>query len=109
MYTQIKFSIKPSIVSEFKAKCRFANVSMASEISRFMSGQAITKKQDTTTRQHRRKAIKSMVKELEEIMDAEQRYMDNIPENLQSSRTYEAAEQTVQALEEALGILTEAY
>jgi hypothetical protein len=60
-------------------------------------------------RRHRRKAIKSMAIQLSMIRDAEEAYMDNIPENLRNSSRYTAAEQTLELLEEALELLREAY
>jgi hypothetical protein len=94
----------------FKEKRTNAGVSMSSEISGSMSGQNSGKTQaPPETRQLRRKALKTLVQQLESIMGAEQRYMENIPENLQNSRMYESAEQSVSALEEALCILAEVY
>jgi hypothetical protein len=107
-YTQIKVSVGPEIAVEFKKKCQVKGVSMASEISRFMSGEI--KKADTcSTRQRRRKALVSLIVQLEEICDAEKQYLDNIPINLQNGDRYEAAEQAYTALEEALALLYQAY
>jgi adenine specific DNA methylase Mod len=107
-YTQIKVSVQPEIAAKFKAKCQVKGVSMASEISRFMSNES--KKTDTcSTRQKRRKALGSVILLLEEICDAEKEYWDNIPINLQNGERYEAAEQAYTAMEEALGLLHQAY
>lgn len=119
-YTQVKVSIKPEIAAKFKAECAAKGVSMASEISRFMSGQKSSShneakvskalhKQDFATRQLRRKATTKLITQLEAIIDAEQQYKDNIPINLQNSSIYETAEQAVSALEEALSNLHEAF
>ena len=109
-YTQVKVSVAPEIAAEFKARCVSAGVSMAGELSSFMSLHKCTpKKPSTKTRQLRRKVLKSLIQQLEEILHAEQQYLDNIPANLQNSQVYEAAELTVTALEEALNILNEAY
>ena len=114
-YTQLKVSVPPELAATFKARCKEKNVSMASEISRFMSIEtkgcrpAKSAAGPYATRQKRRKALKSLVDQLEALMGAEQSYLENIPENLQSSCRYEDAEQTVSALEEALEILGEAY
>jgi len=105
-YTQVKVSVNQEIAAEFKAKCQCAGVSMASEISRFMSGQ--TPKKATpkvSTRRERRRALDNAIMLLESIVDAEQDYKHNIPINLQNSQRYEAAEHTVSTLEEALNIL----
>lgn len=58
----------------------------------------------------RRKDIDTIIQALEEIreqiqfvLEEEQEYLDNIPENLQNSERYETAETAVQELEEADG------
>jgi len=108
--TQVKFSIQQEIAAAFKAKCAAAGVSMASEISRFMSGHIPKKTEpNVTTRQQRRRALSKAILLLEAIADAEQDYKDNIPINLQNSQRYEAAEQAASALEEALDILHNTY
>lgn len=114
-YTQVKISVPKEAAAAFKASCLSAGVSMASEINRFMvtqTGAARPTKTPAgayTTRQQRRKALYSVIARIQEIMDAEQNYMDNIPENLQNSALHDAAEQAVSALDEALTILSEAY
>ena len=57
----------------------------------------------------RRKEIQRILDELYELRDAvdavtdeEQEYLDNIPENLQSGERYEAAEEAVSQLGDAL-------
>ena len=45
---------------------------------------------------------------LEMLHDEEEEYMENIPENLQSSERYEKAEAAVSALESAISSLEEA-
>lgn len=45
---------------------------------------------------------------LESLRDDEQDYLDNIPENLQSSERYEIAESAVDSLDSALSSLEEA-
>jgi len=107
-YTQIKVSVQPEIAAKFKAKCQTKDVSMASEISRFMSGEN-KKAEPCSTRQRRRKALVSVITQLEEIFYAEKQYLDNIPINLQNAPAYEAAEQAATAMEEALGLLYQAY
>lgn len=114
-YVQVKVSVQPEIAAAFKAKCLADNVSMASEISKFMAGQTTENRPKKTsadpyvTRQKRRKALNALIQLLHSIMCAEQGYLDNIPENLRNSQTYEVAEFSVSAFEEALGILEGAY
>lgn len=40
---------------------------------------------------------------LEELMQEEEEYRDNMPENLQSSERYEKADEACYAMEEAIG------
>jgi hypothetical protein len=114
-YTQVKVSVNPEIAAAFKEKCFNDGISMASEISRFMSEQTnINRKKKLQaepfgTRQRRRKALVSLIGQLEEILDAEQDYWHNIPINLQNGQAYEAAEHAVSALEEVLSLLHGAY
>jgi hypothetical protein len=107
-YTQVKISVQPEIAEAFKRKCQARGVSMTSELSRFM-GKTIMKPDSCSTRQKRRKALGSIILQLEEICDAEKRYWDNIPANLQNGERYEAAEQAYTAMEEALELLYQAY
>ena len=62
-----------------------------------------------TTKRQRRAAMKRILSQLEQIKAAEERSRDNIPQNLQGSSAYEAAEECINALEEALEILDSAY
>ena len=63
----------------------------------------------------RRKCLANLSEILEELKisvetlrDEEQDYMDNMPENFQSSERYEAAEEAVSNLDDALNSLDEA-
>jgi len=112
-YTQVKVSVPPEIAAAFKERCIADGVSMAGEISRFMSGRDRHVPKSSAapyaTRRKRHEALTALAGQLEAIREAEQQYLDNIPANLQNSRMYEVAEQTVAALEEALSILDGAY
>jgi hypothetical protein len=83
-YVQVKFSIEPELAAAFKAKCESEGVSMASEISRFMSQKtgvsrcARSIKDPYVTRPQRRKALQALLNELESIKDAEQSYCEAI-------------------------------
>lgn len=50
----------------------------------------------------RKQEIKSS---LEELRDAEEEYIDNMPENMQSGEKYDAAKQAVSDLDEAIDML----
>ena len=115
-YTQLKLSLNPEIAAAFKQSCLAKEVSMASEITRFMTensaGADSSKSSQSVavaTRLQRRKAVKHILDLLGSIIDAETQYMENIPQNLRNSRNYDIAEQSLDALEEALDLLENAY
>jgi len=63
----------------------------------------------------RRKAIKKIIEQLEvlsdqisDLQDEEQDYMDNMPENLQTSERYDIAEAAVDSLSNAQSSVDEA-
>jgi hypothetical protein len=60
---------------------------------------------DYTTRRRRRTAIKTIIKQLEQIKANEETSLNNMPENLQSSEAYDVAEEAVASLEEAIEVL----
>jgi len=114
-YTQIKAAVRPEIAAAFKAACQADNVSMNSELSRFMESRgadvsALKPEKDLLASRGRRgKLLGALIEQLERIKDAEETYKENIPENLQGSVRYENAEQAIEALEEALEALYGAY
>ena len=57
----------------------------------------------------RRKALKDIIIQLEEIRSAENAYKEKIPENLQSGEAYESAEETVELIEQAIELLNESF
>jgi len=61
------------------------------------------------TKPQRRKAIREIILELEAIVAAEKRYVDNAPLNLQAAQKYEEAEQNIAIMEEAVDILADAF
>ena len=114
-YAQVKVSIDPGVAAAFKASCASAGISMAKVLTKLMaeySGNSRQKNQISNTwntRQQRRKAVKNMLDSLEGIKQAEEAYADNIPDNLRGSVRYEAAEQSIEALSEAIELLIQAY
>jgi hypothetical protein len=117
IYTQIKVSTDPEVAAGFKAACKDAGVSMASEIGAFMKSRtpflkeraAKTVTEPADTRPKRRARVKKIIDELERIKDSEETYAERIPENLQSGPAYEAAGEAVEAIEEAVCLLREAF
>ena len=110
MATQVKISVHPDLAASFKAACTASNVSLTGKLSEFMAEYSnfLMKGKpfpDYTTKRKRRAAIKSIIKQLEQLRNFEERSRDNIPENLQGSELYENADQCVSWLEEAIEIL----
>ena len=114
-YAQVKVSVPKELAAEFRAKCKVDGVSMASKIAEFMNAEiggskpAKTPKDSSSTRPMRRKELKYHIDCIAALADQERNYMENIPENLQNSCRYEAAEHSVTAMEDGVDILSEAY
>jgi hypothetical protein len=113
---QLKVSIERDLAETFKASCMARGVSMASEISRFIrevSGTSmpspVIMPSITSTRRHRRNAAAKIAECIRSIADAEEDYKENIPENLKGGVAYDAATTAVDALEEAISLLEEAF
>jgi hypothetical protein len=116
-YKQVKVSVDPEIADAFKYACETAGVSMAGELSRFMSEfSAVAKRRklaatadDFTTRRKRRKAVAEMISRMEQVRDAEMHSHDNVPENLRGSCDYEEAEERILIMDEAIELLESIY
>jgi hypothetical protein len=110
-YKQVKVYVPARIVHAFKGTCAAHDMSMSAFIAKLMADASGADRPspkedpDYSTRRRRRAAIVSIVKQLEEIKEYEERYRDNIPENLQNSAVYEAAEQYIELLDEVIEIL----
>jgi len=120
-YTQIKAYVKPEIAAAFKTACAAAGVSMAGELSRFMADYAAvtvanhvinikTERTDSvSTMKMRRKTVRTVAGLLEQVRDAEERFINNAPENLHSAPIYENAGQYVSVLDDVIEQLGEIY
>ena len=64
---------------------------------------------DVSTRRKRRKAMTLVIELLEKIRHAEEQYMERMPINLQSGGAYTAADESVDAIIEAIIGLLNAY
>jgi hypothetical protein len=110
---QLKIWVEPALAEAFGNVCASAKTSMAKEISGFMAqrvGRGVpTGASRIATRKDRRMAIRRIIAELEAVRDAEGRYMDNIPVNLQGGAAYEAAGETVEAIEQAIAALEDSF
>jgi len=106
---QIKFTIESDIVSAFKARCKSEGVSMTSVIRQYMKTSQPAKgvKIKTDTRPLRRKAVLEIIGLLNGIMQMEEQYRDNIPEQFESR--YESADQACEQLSEAISCLEDAF
>ena len=116
-FKQLKVSVEPDLAESFKTACMNAGVSMASELSTFMAARANTiaripakaRNDGYETRAKRRHHVGQIVIQLETIMGYEDAYRARIPENLQSGPAYENAEMAIDALEQAIDLLKNAY
>jgi len=114
-YTQLKISVNPDIKEAFMAACAGRGVSMAGVLTAYMAEYAEMpipheeKTVDYSTRKKRREAVANAVRNLTQIMDTEEDYRDRIPTNLQGSEKYERADATVEAINEAIKILKDAF
>ena len=61
------------------------------------------------TRRMRREAVKDIVKLLIKIREAEQKYLDNVPDNLQSSECFEIGENAVDIFDEIISLFADVY
>ena len=108
---QVKVTVCRDVADVFKDACAAADVSMASALSQFMTdyaGSAPAKPGPAagyTTRRRRRAAIKKMIRQLVQIRNCEERYLDRIPENLQGSSISDAAEEFLSCIDEAIDAL----
>jgi hypothetical protein len=107
--TQVKFTIESDIVATFRARCAAEGVSMVSVIRKWMKDGIPNKdaRINTSTRPHRKKAVRDLTTLLNCIMDSESEYRDSIPE--QFIQRYEAADYACDMLVEAINCLEEAF
>jgi len=122
-YSEIKASLGKDLVERFKAQCREDGVSIASVLAALMTdycGQPPQEKEHREqtkhkeidpygTRPKRRRAISIITGHLEEILQNETTYRDNMPENLQHSIRAESSDCSIEKLGEALEAMREAY
>jgi len=118
-YTQVKVYVNPDVAADFKAACAARGESMAAVMSQAMldyCGKKPGKKPkakpsapDYSSRGKRRTALRYHAEQIEAIRDAEETYKDNIPETLQGGQRYDDANQTIEALDEAVDALSQAF
>jgi len=115
-YRQLKISAPPDVAESFKSACAANGVSMASVIVRFMREYAALgaapgkpKADPTATRRLRRKGVRAAIAAISDILDAEIRYLERIPESFHGSDAHVDAERSVEAMEAAIDALEEIY
>ena len=116
-YTQIKAYVAPDIASAFKAVCAVADASMNSVLSQFMAeycGMQTSKKlaietDFVSTNKKRRKKHEELVSQLVQLRDAQEYANDNVHDNFRDTENYEAAEERVAKMDEAIDILKSVY
>jgi len=114
-YAQVKVSVNPEIAAAFKAACAAHSSSQACVLSKFMVeySQASFKKIEPAdclnSRKKRRAAIKEIAARLAEVLAAEERYRNNVPENLEGTKWHEASEESIAVLEEIIERLFDVY
>jgi len=113
-YTSVKVAVKPQTAADFKAACAAAGTSMACELANFMNiyvnpPQEKYIPKNVKTLGNRRKAMAVILTLMTEMRDAEDEFMNNMPENLQSSSRYEEADERLSSLDEVLDTIKDLY
>jgi hypothetical protein len=116
-YAEIKASLQKDLVEQFKKKCKENGVSIASvlamQMSEYCGRSILPKKVKKTclydTRPKRRKMTAIIADQLDDILQNETMYRENIPVNLENSIRAESADSSIEKLREALDAIYEAY
>jgi len=125
-YRQLKISVNPDTATLFKAACAANNVSMAGVLSKFMDEYSHTENMaerqpkieicsrdksfnTLETRRKRRNAVNNIRLQMQQLVIAEERYLDAVPENLHGSKWYDDAEHSIELIQEILELLSEIY
>jgi hypothetical protein len=112
---QVKIYADRELAETFKALCAKGGTSVTAELSGYMRRRTHLKEPASVTGNHtdrrwqRKAAANRIVSLLVKIRDAEESYLDSIPENLCGGPMAEAAGETVDRLNEAIDALEEAY
>jgi len=113
---QLKITIDHEITKAFKAACKANKVSMTKELSEFMVKRANILNHSANTQQTRldnrggrRKEFADLISRIEAIREAEDEYKNRIPINLRNGPAYDSAENAVDMLDQAIGLLYEVF
>jgi len=116
-YTQIKAYVPPNTAAAFKAACTATGVSMNSVLSQFIADYCdmqtgIKTKNDAnllSTNRKRRKRHEELLNHLIKLRDAQASTNDNVHENFRNTENFEAAQERVAMMDEAIEILESIY
>jgi len=116
-YTQIKAYVAPNTASSFRAACAAAGVSMNSVLSQFMADYCVLQKRDRpkhvsdflSTNRKRRKRHEELLGHFIQLRDAQESANGNVLENFRNTEIFEAAEERVAKMDEAIEILEDIY
>ena len=114
-YTTVKVTVKHETAAGFKAVCTAAGASMESVLGSFMDKYTGTPQECTPTRisvsslRDRRKAMAMVNAMITEIRNAEEDYLNNTPESLQSTSRYDEADERLGKLDEAIEAIGDIY
>jgi hypothetical protein len=115
MMRQMKIYAEPELAEAFKGLCMAGGTSVTAELCEYMRKRTHSKLPATLTgertdrRWQRKAATRRVISLLEKIRNAEESYRERIPENLSGSSIAEASGETVECLNEAIGVLEDAY
>jgi hypothetical protein len=116
-YTQIKAYLPHDVATAFKATCATAEVSMNSVLCEFIVDYCDMRKSSikvqepdfTSTNRKRRKKHEELLRLFIQLRDAQEYANDNVHDNFRNSESYEAAEERVDNMDEAIEILENIY
>jgi pyrroline-5-carboxylate reductase len=114
-YTQVKVSVPPAVAADFKSSCVDKDTSIARVIKSFMIEYAGSVRNihstlpPVSTRRQRKREVGNLIQSLSRVLDAEEHYIDNIPENLRGAPAYEATENIIDMIGDAICSLEEIY
>ena len=114
-YAHISIRVDKSLAAEFKTKCEGNGASVAGVFAKFMTSYSgVTadrppSKQPKDNRGRRRREVEKIIAAVEDVLERETGYLDNIPENLRNGTRYAEAEECTKQLEAALESLREAF
>lgn len=117
-YTNVTAAMKPEMAAELKQRCQEGSKSVTSVITELVaeylsmevpSPKGKAEKKVTGNRRRRSRDLKEHIAAIESILDGEEEYLSNVPENLQGGIRYENASESIDHLRTALDELREVY